>query len=116
MGLFEKRFYNRENKIRHNYSINDSLYKWLQQNSLAYDATISDLFNVCVDHLIESENIVIYESPADDFFTTRTIPVRESNVAGLENLKTKYGVSISKLANIAIKNVLDEYEAEKRMG
>lgn len=79
-----------------------------------YDATVTDLVNASLEHLIESEQISLYKKAANDFSVTHTLLIRESNLAGLEDLKAKYGVSIYKLVNIAIKNVLDEYDSQRR--
>lgn len=116
MGYFDEKFYKRAKKHRRNYEIDDDLYTRLESYTRIYEAKMTDLVNASIEHLIETENIVLYQKSDDQLPVTHTFLVRESNVAGLERLKAKYGVSIYKLVNIAIKNVLDEYEAEKRMG
>ena len=55
MGYFDEKFHKREKKYRRNYEIDDSLYVRLEQLSTVYDATITDLVNASLEHLIESE-------------------------------------------------------------
>lgn len=57
MGYFDEKFHKREKKYRRNYEIDDSLYVRLEQLSTVYDATITDLVNASLEHLIESEKI-----------------------------------------------------------
>ena len=106
--LFDDVFRKRENKFRRNYEIEDSLYSKLEELSKVYDASVTELINVCLSNLIETENVIVYQKDDNELSVTHTILVRESNLSGLENLKAKYGVSISKLVNIAIRNILSE--------
>ena len=106
--LFDKIFKKRENKIRRNYEIEDSLYSKLEEFSKIYDASVTDLINECLSNLIQTENIQLYVKNDSELSVTHTLLIKESNLTGLEKLKEKYGVSIFKLVNIAIRNVLNE--------
>ena len=106
--LFDHVFKKRENKLRRNYEIEDSLYSKLEELSQIYDASVTDLVNECLCYLIQTENIQLYEKDRTELSVTHTLLIRESNLSGLEQLKGKYGVSIFKLVNIAIRNVLNE--------
>ena len=106
--LFDHAFKKREIKIRRNYEIEDSLYIKLEELSKIYDASVTDLINECLLNLIQTENIQLYGKKGNELFVTHTLLIKESNLSGLEKLKEKYGVSIFKLVNIAIKNVLEE--------
>jgi len=108
MNFFDKRFLKRENKIRRNYEIDDRYYSKLEELSKIYDASIPDLVNACLEELIASENINIYESYNTKSLVTRPMFIRESNVIGLEKLNVKYDVTIRKLVNIALNNVLEQ--------
>ena len=108
--LFDIAFRKREPKIRRNYEIEDSLYSKLEALSKVYDASVAELINACLANLIETENIILYKKDDNEILVTHTLLVRESNLSGLEKLKTKYGVSIYKLVNIAIRNVLNDLE------
>lgn len=77
-----------------------------------YDAGVADILNACIMELIEHEDITLYKSKETDPYAAHTFYILESNVAGLEKLNEKYGVSIRKLVNIAIRNVFKE-EKEK---
>jgi len=106
--LFDNAFKKREHKIRRNYEIEDSLYSKLEELSKVYDASVTDLINECLSNLIQAENIQLYEKDSNEISVTHTLLIRESNLSGLERLKEKYGVSIFKLVNIAIRNALNE--------
>ena len=110
MGFIDKRFQQREKKHRRNYEIEDRLYTELENLSKIYDASVPDLINASVEYLIETENIAVYKKDKYEITPTHTILMRESNLVGLEELKAKYGVSIYRLVNIAIRNVLQEIE------
>lgn len=73
-----------------------------------YDASISKLINACIDELIEKENISLYEKNENEISLKHTIILRNSSLEGLEKLKQKYDISINKLINISIHNVLKE--------
>ena len=70
MGYFDQKFHKREKKYRRNYEIDDSLYVRLEQLSTIYDATVTDLVNASLEHLIESEQISLYKKAANDFSVT----------------------------------------------
>jgi len=108
MMLFDNAFKKREHKIRRNYEIEDNLYSRLEELSKVYDASVTDLINECLSNLIQTENIKLYEKDKNEISVTHTLLIRESNLSGIERLKEKYGVSIFKLVNIAIRNVLND--------
>ena len=108
MNCFEKKFDKREKKHRRNYSIEDKLYTRLEKLSKVYDASVNDLINASLENLITTENVLLYETDKDEIAVTHTVLIKESNLTGIETLKAKYGVSIYKLVNIAIRNVLNE--------
>jgi len=111
MSFIDERFQKREKKYRRNYGIEDTLYTELEHLSKVYDASIPDLINASIEYLIETENVAVYEKDEHEIMPVHTVWMRESNVTGLENLKARYGVSIYKLVNIAIRNVLNEIES-----
>ena len=97
-----------DRKSRRNYEIDDSLYVKLEALCEKYNITISELINVSIKYLIETEDIKLYKKDDFEITVVHTISVKESNIKGLDYLKGKYGVSIYKLVNIAIKNALKE--------
>lgn len=110
MAYFDGKFHKREKKLRRNYAIEDQLYSELEELSKLYDASTNELINASLCLLIETEDIALYKKEDDEIAVTHTLLIYESTLSGLENLKSKYGVSIYKLVNIAIKNALHEYK------
>ena len=108
MNYLQKKFSKIEKKHRRNYEIDDDLYTELENISTIYDASVSDLINASIEHLIDTEDIAVYKKSSYQISVTHTILILESNIKGLDYLKGKYGVSIYKLVNIAIKNALKE--------
>lgn len=106
--MLEKYFWNKEKKVKRNYEIEDSLFELMVNATNIYDASIADIFNACVKELIASENINIYAASETDIYTAHTFYLLESNMIGLEKLNSKYGVSIRKLVNIAVRNAFIE--------
>ena len=108
MSFFDDKFKIRENKIRRNYDIEDSLYSKLSFLSKKYEATIPDLINACINELIITENVILYQKDINERLTPHTFYINENNVKGLEKLNDKYGVSIRKLVNISLHNIIDK--------
>lgn len=113
MVYLEQKFHRKERKLRRNYAIEDSLYIRLKQSSLIYEASLSDLLNICLEDLIKREAVVLYDRTSGSYFGMHMFHVWESNVIGLDCLKEKYGVNIQQLVNMAIKNALDDDEETK---
>ncbi len=106
--MLDKYFWKKENKIKRNYDIEDHLFEKMKGATQVYDASVADIFNACIMELIESQDIELYETKETDPYAAHTFYILESNVAGLEKLNAKYGVSIRKLVNIAIRNVFEK--------
>lgn len=107
MSIFN-RFLKKEKLCQKTVEIENSLFEKLEYLSdNVYEATISGLINECICFLLENETINVYPKIKDEIKIKRTILIRESNVEGLEMLKEKYGISVSKLINIAIKNAVE---------
>ena len=88
--------------------IDEKLYLELERLSKeVYEASISKLMNVAIEELVEKEKIEVYEN-RNRTCVTRSILIRESLLKGLSELKIKYGLSISMLVNIAVKNEIME--------
>ena len=74
-----------------------------------YEASISKLVNASIEKLIETEEITIYKRKNKSSIT-RSFLIKEELLDGLYDLKDKYGLSISLLINISIRNALLEEE------
>lgn len=113
MQFFDSKFRKKQRKLRRNYDIIDSLYEKMEEISNEYDATIPDVFNVCVEALIQTERIIFYDKEKEEITAPHTILIWESNVKGLEKLNEKYGISMRKLVNIAIRNAFENVYENK---
>jgi hypothetical protein len=58
--------------------------------------------------MIHRKVFYLFLKTDSEISVTHTVLIRESNLSELEVLKEKYGVSIYKLVNISIRNVLNE--------
>lgn len=107
-NCFDGKFRLREKMYRCNYEIADDLYYCLEEFAKRYDATVTGLVNACIENMVHADKVILYEKRDDELLVKHTLMIRESNLIGLERLKEKYGVSIYKLVNIAIRATLEE--------
>lgn len=94
--------------IQKSVNIDDSLYQkliFLSQNK--YDATISELINVCIEQYAEKNNPQYYKKPDDESVTYRSIMIREDNLKWLRQTNKKTGISVTRLLNAALKNFIE---------
>ena len=101
---------NGDKKIRRNYEIDDSSYTELEKLSKKYHVTITDLVNISIKRLIETRYINVYKKDESEITLIHTIGMTVNNIKGLDYLKERYGISIYKLVNIAIRNALEEID------
>lgn len=105
---YSNKLYRKEKLISKTFYIDENLYMELEKLSKdVYDASISKLINIAIEELIESEKIEIYEN-RHKACVMRSILIRESLLKGINELKIKYGLSVSMLVNIAVKNEIKE--------
>ena len=109
------RLYNINNKtIKKTINIEDKLYnrlmKFTQEN---YDATFSQVINVCVEEYIERNSPSFYEKPALETVTYRSIMIRKENLKGLQKMYKRTGISVTRLMNCAVKEFLDKYDNKR---
>lgn len=105
------RLYKKDNStVQKSINLEDKLYTELKQLvENEYDATISDLINVCIEDLISSGNIKYYAKPEGEITIYRSIMIRKENVKALNNITKETGISLTRLVNIAMKEFLDNY-------
>lgn len=77
-----------------------------------YHTSTNQLINGCIEELIKTKNIKIYEKKKGEIPVQHSLLIRESLFNELEEMRKKYNLSIYKLVNIAIKNALDEQESK----
>lgn len=105
---YSDKIYKKEKLISRTFYIDEKLYLELERLSKeVYEASISKLINVAIEELVEKEKIEVYEN-RNRTCVTRSILIIESLLKGLSELKIKYGLSISMLVNIAVKNEIME--------
>ena len=107
MSFFDNKYSKREKTYRRSYYIDSSLLTQLESLSKIYRARVSEFINDSIEELIISENIKVYERDKSELSVKYTVLVRESNLQGLDELCRKYGISVSKLVNIAIRNIIN---------
>ncbi len=107
MGVFDKYVLKQEKTLRRRIEIDISLYEKLKELSNdVYDASVNKLINVAIIDMIKEDNVEIYTRPDEERTEPHNLLIRENAFNGLEKLKSKYGLSIYKLVNIAIYNAL----------
>lgn len=107
MSVFD-RFYDKEKLIRKTVEIDNDLYDKLSEILKGkYNTSVNMLINASIEDLIKTENINLYAK--EDKYSTmkRSLLIKESFSNGLNKLKEKYNISISKLINMAIKNAVN---------
>ena len=105
------RFLKKEKWVKKSAEIEGSLYdrlKEISDNEL--EASINKLIDACIDDFKIGEKVIIYKKDTDEINVARSVIIRESMYKKLEEMREKYGISISKLINISIRNGLEKYE------
>lgn len=108
MGAFD-RFWKKETLLKKTIEIDDILYEKLNELSTnVYQTSTNQLINACIEELLKTKNIKIYEKEKGQLPVQHSLLIRESLFNGLEEMRETYNLSIYKLVNIAIKNAIDE--------
>ena len=109
------RLYSSTNKTKKkSINIDDSLYKKLMKfTKKNYDATFSEVINVCIEEYIYENKPYFYEKPENETVTYRSIMIRKENLSNLQKLHKKTGISVTRLLNCAVKEFLDKYDNKR---
>ena len=106
-----KRFYKKEKWVKKSVEIEGNLYDRLKEISAnELDASINKIIDACVDDFKLEEKLVIYKKEKNEIDVARSIIIRESMYKKLEEMREKYGISISKLINISVRTGIEEYD------
>ena len=105
------RFYEKEKWVKKSVEIEGNLYDKLKEiANEELDASVNKIIDACIDDFEIAEKVVIYRKRKDEINVARSIIIRESICKKLEDMREKYGISISKLVNIAIRTGLESYK------
>lgn len=107
MSVYEQYLLKRDNGVRRRVEIDITLYSQLEELSKIYDASINKLVNIAIIDLIKTHKIDIYNRPDNEITEPHNFVIRETSYRKLEKMKSKYGLSIFKLINIAIYNAIN---------
>jgi len=107
MSVFDKYLLKKDKLLRRRIEIDNSLYEKLIDLVNEYDTSINKLVNIAIIELINTENVKIYERPTNEIVEAHNFAIRETSYTKLDELKSKYGISIYRLVNIAIYNALN---------
>ena len=85
------RLYSINNKtVKKSINIDDSLYKRLMRfTKKNYDATFSEVMNVCIEEYVYENKPSFYEKPENETVTYRSIMIRKENLDNLQKLHKK---------------------------
>ena len=116
MSIFSENLQLKELKVNKKVEIYNTLYEKLDYlSSEVYDASINKLINIAIENLISTEEIKPFEKASGDIASAHCLQFRLSLYKGLEELKDRYGISIYRLINLAIKNALDSEDKNKNV-
>lgn len=109
------RLYSINNKtIKKSINIDDTLYRKLMKFAKKnYDATFSEVINVCIEEYINKNNPTFYERPELETVTYRSIMIRKENLNELQKMHKKTGISVTRLLNCAVKEFLEKYDNKR---
>ena len=106
-----ERFYAKEKWVKKSAEIEGKPYDRLREIAeKELDASVNKIIDACVDDLKLENEVVIHRKEKDEINVARSIIIRDSSYKKLEDLREKYGISISKIINIAIKLGLEKYD------
>lgn len=107
-----ERLYKKSNyTVQKSINLEDGLYTKLKEIvEKEYDATISDIVNICIEDLIATGNIKYYAKPENEIVIYRSVMIRKENVEALNKITKETGISFTRLVNIAMKEFLDKQD------
>lgn len=107
-----ERLYEKDNyTIQRSVNLEDTLYTRLKELvEKKYDASISDIINVSIEHYINRNEIKYVPKDKDEITIYRSVMIRKKNFDTLTEISNKTGIFVTRLINMAIKQFLDEYD------
>ena len=114
MSAIDRLYFINNKTIKKTVNIDDTLYnKLMKLVKKNYDATFSEVVNVCIEEYIEKNKPSFYEKPKLETVTYRSIMIRKENLKNLQAMYKKTGISVTRLLNGAIKEFLEKYDNKR---
>ena len=114
MSAIDKLYFINNKTIKKTVNIEDTLYKRLMKfTQKNFDATFSQIVNICIEEYIERNKPSFYEKPQLETVTYRSIMIRKENLKNLQQMYKKTGISVTRLLNCAIKEFLNKYDNKR---
>ena len=106
------RLYGKNNyTIQKSVNLEDKLYTRLKDFlSKNFDATFSDIINICIEDLVSKDVQKYYAKPEGEITIYRSIMIRKSNLEALMKINRETGISVTRLINMAMKEFLEKYD------
>lgn len=107
-----ERLYKKDEIIPRSLHIDEQLYLKIQDIAEnVFDASVSKMVNICVETMLQDKDkIKFYKKPEGTDSIYRSILFRKSFYDELVEIRTKTGISFSRLVNGSIKEFLDKYK------
>lgn len=108
MGNVDKLYLINNKTIPKSINIEDKLYERLKKLlDTKYDATVSEIINICIEDYIDENNPKYYDKPKNETVTYRSIMMRKDNINALQKMHKRTGISVTRLLNASIKEFID---------
>lgn len=109
MKIVDKLYLKDNKKIQKCVSLDDDLYNKLKELSEnKYDATISEIINICLEEYINKNHPTYYPKNKNELTTNRSIMIRKKNEEEINKFHDQTGISFTRLLNGAIKEFIEE--------
>jgi len=111
MSAIERLYLVDNTTLKKTINIDDSLYRRLMKFTIKnFDATFSEMINVCIEEYIERDKPSFYDKPKSETVTYRSVMIRRENLKHLQRMHKKTGITVTRLLNGAVKEFLEKYE------
>lgn len=109
-SFFDNYFLKREEREYRSYELEEDVYQFLKKNSEYYNATMSDLINVCIGELIRTKElkVKVYESNQLGMNPSTNLYIDKSKTVILKQLKESSGISLKRLVNASVRNIMEK--------
>lgn len=108
------RLYKKDDIVPRSLHIDEELYIKIQDLAEnVFEASVSKMVNICVETMLQDkENIKFYKKPSGTDSIYRSILFKKSFYDELVEVRSKTGISFSRLVNGSIKEFLEKYKDE----